>query len=294
MKKITMMMAACAALVMSSCGGSSKTPSAELKNGVDTLCYAYGVAQSRGFLDYAYSERGLGIDSTSQEDFIKGIIDGANLGSSASKNAYYAGIAIGQQLMNSVSKGLTYEIFGNDSTGQANLNDFLAGFIANVKGEKVIISADSVDNYIRTKMMEVKAKQMEQEFGEYKKQNIEYLANIAKQDSIQKLESGVYYKVITAGNGEIPTADARVKVNYEGKTIDGNVFDSSLVPGREPLEIRCTDVIKGWTDALTHMPVGSKWILYIPAEAAYGAQNQGPIKPFSTLIFTVELLEILK
>ena len=121
----------------------------------------------------------------------------------------------------------------------------------------------------------------------------EYMKKIAKADSVQALGGGVYYKCLVQGNGAIPTLNDRVKVHYEGKTIDGSIFDSSYTRG-EPIELGCSQVIKGWTDALTHMPVGSKWILYIPSEAGYGAQDQGPIKPFSTLIFTVELLDIVK
>ena len=81
-------------------------------------------------------------------------------------------------------------------------------------------------------------------------------------------------------------------VHYEGKTIDGQVFDSSYKRG-EPVTMRCNQVIKGWTDALVHMPEGSKWEVYIPQELAYGERAQGQsIKPFSTLIFTIELVKI--
>lgn len=82
-----------------------------------------------------------------------------------------------------------------------------------------------------------------------------------------------------------------VKVNYEGKTIDGKVFDSSYKRG-EPISLRANQVIKGWTEALVHMPVGSVWEVYIPQELAYGERNQGQIKPFSVLIFKIELLSI--
>ena len=98
---------------------------------------------------------------------------------------------------------------------------------------------------------------------------------------------------MTQGNGEIPTATSKVKVNYEGRLIDGTVFDSSY-ERKKPTSFACNQVIKGWTEALTHMPVGSKWEIYIPQELGYGAREAGKIPPFSTLIFTVELLEIEK
>ncbi len=295
MKKISMVLAAAAAIVMSSCGGS-KAPKATLANDVDSLCYAYGVGQAQGFSEYAFSERGLNIDSAYSEELIKGILDGANLNGSESKNAYFAGVAIGQQLRNSVKKGLTYEIFGPnaDSTQVANLNDFVAGFIGALKGDTTIMSPVGIDMRIRTMLSDVKAKAMKAQYGEYQKQNEEYMKNIAKADSVQKLPNGVCYKVLVEGKGAIPTKEDRVKVNYEGKTIDGNVFDSSY-QRNEPVEFGVSQVISGWTEALINMPVGSKWILYIPSEAAYGAQDTGgPIKPFSTLIFTVELLDIVK
>ena len=297
MKKITMTLAAAAAVVLSSCGGSASAPKAALENDLDTLCYAYGLAQSNGLEDYAFTERGLGLDSAYAEDFIKGIIEGVNLDGSKSKQAYYAGIAIGQQLTNQVGKGLKYEIFGaNDSTSTVNLKDFMAGFISGVKKDSANfkLKVEDLDMIIRTKMAEVKAKSMEAQYGEYKKQNEEFMAKIAKKDGIKKLADGVYYEVVTEGTGAVPTLSDRVKVNYEGKTIDDNIFDSTYKDGREPIELGVTQVIKGWTDALTAMPVGSKWILYIPSEAGYGAQESGPIKPFSTLVFTVELLDIVK
>lgn len=290
-----MFLAAAAAVVMSSCGGSS-APKAALGNGIDSLCYAYGMSQANGFNEYAFSDpRGMCLDSAYQNELIKGIIDGANLGGSDSKQAYYAGVAIGQQLRNNVNKGLAYQIFGDnaDSTQVVSLNDFMAGFIAAIKGDSTIMSPSGVREFITVKMNEIKAKAMEAQYGEYRKQNEEYMKKIAKADSVQALGGGVYYKCLVQGNGAIPTLNDRVKVHYEGKTIDGSIFDSSYTRG-EPIELGCSQVIKGWTDALTHMPVGSKWILYIPSEAGYGAQDQGPIKPFSTLIFTVELLDIVK
>ncbi len=97
------------------------------------------------------------------------------------------------------------------------------------------------------------------------------------------------YKVIKEGNGPIPADTSWVKVNYEGRTIDGNVFDSSY-KNKNPLKLRCNQVIKGWTEALVRMPAGSVWEVYIPQELAYGDREQGQIKPFSTLIFKIELI----
>ena len=109
---------------------------------------------------------------------------------------------------------------------------------------------------------------------------------------MKTLEGGVQYKVIKEGSGAIPADTSIVKVQYEGRTIDGKVFDSSY-QRKEPAEFRCNQVIKGWTEVLTHMPAGSVWEVYIPQDKAYGARQQGDdIKPFSVLIFKIELLEV--
>jgi FKBP-type peptidyl-prolyl cis-trans isomerase FklB len=119
-----------------------------------------------------------------------------------------------------------------------------------------------------------------------------FLAENAKKEGVKVLPSGVQYKVIKEGTGAMPKDTSLVKVHYEGKTIDGKVFDSSY-KRNEPADFRANQVIKGWTDALVHMPAGSIWEVYIPQDLAYGERQQGTdIKPFSTLIFKIELIEV--
>ncbi len=121
-----------------------------------------------------------------------------------------------------------------------------------------------------------------------------FLAENAKKDGVKKTASGLQYKVLQTGNGAIPAASDKVKVHYKGTLINGTTFDSSYDRG-QPAVFGVTQVIKGWTEALQLMPVGSKWELYIPYDLAYGSRGAGAdIKPFSTLIFEVELLEIVK
>jgi FKBP-type peptidyl-prolyl cis-trans isomerase FklB len=108
------------------------------------------------------------------------------------------------------------------------------------------------------------------------------------------LPSGLQYKVITAGNGPKPVKTDKIKCNYEGTLLDGTIFDSSIKRGT-PLEMNVSDFIPGWVEALQLMPVGSKWKLYVPSNLAYGdQQGSGIIKPGSTLIFDLELLDIIK
>lgn len=121
----------------------------------------------------------------------------------------------------------------------------------------------------------------------------DFLENNKKKDGIVTTPSGLQYEVITMGNGLKPTAEDSVKVQYEGTTIDGKVFDSSYKRG-EPVTFLLKDVIRGWTEGLQLMPVGSKFKFYIPSELAYGEGGAGNmIEPFATLIFVVELLEVI-
>lgn len=120
-----------------------------------------------------------------------------------------------------------------------------------------------------------------------------FLAENAGKPGITVTESGLQYEVVVAGSGPTPTASARVKTHYHGTLINGQVFDSSYDRG-QPIDFAVNGVIAGWTEALQLMPVGSKWRLYIPQHLAYGARGAGAaIAPYSTLIFDVELLEIL-
>ena len=146
------------------------------------------------------------------------------------------------------------------------------------------MTVDSAQAVAQEMMRVIKAKNMEKEFGPNKKAGEEFLAKNAKAEGVKVLDGGVQYKVIKEGTGALPKDTSLVKVHYEGKTLDGKVFDSSYKRG-EPANFRANQVIKGWTEALVHMPAGSIWEVYIPQELAYGERQQGAdIKPFSMLI----------
>ena len=138
-----------------------------------------------------------------------------------------------------------------------------------------------------------KAEKEERLYGANREAGRQFLAENAKKDGVITLPSGLQYKVLTQGTGAVPTTSDKVQVHYEGRLIDGTVFDASRNHGDEPAEFRPTDVIKGWTEALTMMPVGSKWQVYIPFELAYGSRDAGQIKPYSALIFDIELVGIV-
>ena len=289
MKKFTFVaaMAIAAASIVASCGNSTSSKP-NLKNDVDTLSYAMGMAQTQGLKQYLAQ---MEIDTTYMDAFIKGLNEGANAGDDKKKAAYYMGIQIGQQISNQMVKGINHEVFGEDSTKTISLKNFMAGFVSNTTGKKGLMTMEQAGQLVQVKMTAIKTKEMEKQYGPNKKAGEQFLAANKKKPGVVTLPSGVQYKVIKEGNGAMPKDTSMVKVNYEGKTIDGKVFDSSYKRG-EPISLRANQVIKGWTEALVHMPAGSVWEVYIPQELAYGERNQGQIKPFSVLIFKIELLSI--
>ena len=272
----------------SSCGNS---PKANLKNDIDTISYTVGMAQSQGLKEYLVNQ--LGVDTTYMDAFIKGLNEGANAGDDKKTAAYYAGIQIGQQISNQMIKGLNHELFGEDSTKTISMKNFLAGFIAGTTGKKQLMTVEQAGEIAQAKIQAIKAQEAEKQYGDNKAAGEKFLAENAKKEGVKTLPSGVQYKVIKEGNGEIPADSSVVVVNYEGKTIDGKVFDSSYTRN-EPVTFQANRVIKGWTEALVHMPVGSTWEVYIPQELAYGERSTGQLKPFSALIFKIELVSIKK
>ena len=287
MKKFSILAAVVLAAIMGSC--TNGTPTANLKDDVDTLSYAFGIAQTRGLKDYLAMR--MDVDTTYIDEFIKGLNASVNVGDNKKKAAYYAGLQIGQQISQQMVKGINYEIFGDDSTRTISLNNFMAGFIDATKNKQGIMSMEEATSTVENLMQTLKAKVMEEKYGDWKKQCEDYMAKIAKKEGIKELGDGIYYEVLTEGTGAIPADTNLVSVNYEGKLLNDTIFDSSYQRG-EPAKFRCNQVIPGWIKALTNMPVGSTWMVYIPQEQAYGEREAGKITPFSCLIFKIELLGI--
>ncbi|MBR4730725.1 MAG: FKBP-type peptidyl-prolyl cis-trans isomerase [Prevotella sp.] len=278
---------AIAAAAFTGCGNS--TPKASLKSDVDTMSYAIGLAQTQGLKEYLVGS--LGVDTAYMAEFIKGLNEGANAGDNKKKAAYYAGIQIGQQISTRMIKGINHEVFGDDSTKTISMKNFMAGFVAGTTGKGALMTVDSAQNVAQALMQAIKAREMEKTYGPNKEAGEKFLAANAKKDGVKTLPSGVQYKVIKEGTGAIPADTSLVKVHYEGRLLNDSVFDSSYKRG-EPINLRCNQTIKGWTDAMVHMPAGSIWEVYIPQDLAYGEREQGIIKPFSMLIFKIELLEV--
>ena len=287
MKKISFFVAIVAAAGLASC--TAQAPKANMKNDVDSLSYMMGITNTQG-LDM-YLTQQFGVDTAYMADFIKGVKEGSAK-TSKKDVAYMAGLQIGQQVGGRMFEMMSQRIFGNDSTQTLNKENFLAGFISTLQ-KKNTIGMEEANAYVQTKAEAIKAKATEAQFAENKAAGEKFLAENAKKEGVKTTASGLQYKIIKEGKGAVPTDSSTVKVNYKGTLIDGTEFDSSY-DRKEPTTFRANQVIKGWTEALTMMPVGSKWELYIPQDLAYGAREAGKIKPFSTLIFEVELVDIEK
>ena len=288
MKKFSFVAAmAIAVATLMSCNGNNPKPS--LKTDVDTLSYAIGMAQSQGLKDYLANAKG--VDTTYMAEFIQGVTDGTNAADDKKKAAYLAGVEIGQQIANNMVKGLNYQLFGEDSTQTVSLRNIVAGFVNGVKGDgkMTVQEADSIANVL---FEAIKGKAQEKQYGANKTAGEQFLAENAKKEGVKTLPCGVQYKVIKEGNGAMPADTSTVVVNYEGRLVDGTVFDASNRHGDQPAEFMVGRVIKGWQEALKAMPAGSEWEIYIPQELGYGANQSGQIPPFSALIFKVELVEV--
>ncbi len=280
-------MTAIVATSVSSCGNG--TPKANLKSELDTFSYAIGVAQTQGLKEYL--TQAMGVDTSYIDEIVAGINDAVKSGENKKKAAYYGGYQIGQQITQQMIKTINYKLFGEDSTQTISQSNFIAGFIAGTTNKNTLMALDSAAQIAETKMTEIKERVTAEAYAENKKACEEFMANIAQKEGVKALDNGVYYEVITEGKGAIPTEESRVKVHYEGKLINDTIFDSSY-EREQPATFRTSQVIPGWVNVLTHMPVGSKWIVYIPQEQAYGSRDTGRIPPYSCLIFTIDLLSI--
>lgn len=192
------------------------------------------------------------------------------------KVSYCLGLSIASNLISSGVKTINVDAF-NDALNTA------------FEGKMPEIMPDEANNILQDYF----EKLQDEKGAAAKEAGIKYLEENKKREGVITLASGLQYKILKAGNGPKPKASDNVKCHYEGRLINGQVFDSSIRRG-EPAEFPVSGVIAGWVEALQLMPVGSKWQLYIPSELAYGKHGAGAsIGPNETLIFDVELLAIV-
>jgi len=192
--------------------------------------------------------------------------------------SYAMGVAIGTQMLENLEKD------------NYNKGIYAKAFCDAIFGNSTLMSADSAETYMRNYVKELQEAAIEATKAEGKK----FFEENKKREGVIETASGLQYQIVRLGEGPKPTVNSTVKVHYSGTLLDGTKFDSSYDRG-EPTSFRLKSVIKGWTEGLQLMPVGSKFTFYIPSDLAYGSRPVGGvIPPYSTLIFEVELLDIVE
>ena len=263
-------------------------PAFKLVSGSDSLSYTAGMSSTMGLVEYLLQQK---VDTALMADFVRGFNETVSKNSNDPREkAYLMGVTIAQQLQERMLPGLEKELEGTADSLAASV--FYKGFADALLQDTTFFQMHDATSFFRGRMEAAKAAKDEKLYGANREAGKQFLAANAKKDSVITLPSGLQYKVLKQGTGEVPTLSDKVMVNYEGRLIDGTVFDASKNHGDKPAEFRPTDVIKGWTEVLTMMPVGSKWQIYIPFDLAYGSREAGQIKPYSALIFDIELVGI--
>lgn len=261
---------------------------APLTTSSDSLCYAIGVAQTNGLIPFLLQNK---VDTAYMADFIAGFKEAIKATDNPSMVARIQGMEIAKMVNERFIPGITGDLEGTSAT--MNADRFVEGFIAGVSNDTTNYTVDKASEYATKRMQQLKEEKQERLYGKNREEGKAFLAENAKKEGVVTLPSGLQYKVLVKGEGAIPQANQEVTVKYEGKLLDGTIFDSSYKRNPQTTNFRPTQVIKGWTEALTMMPVGSTWELYIPQELAYGDRDAGKIPPYSTLIFKVELVDIV-
>jgi FKBP-type peptidyl-prolyl cis-trans isomerase FklB len=261
----------------------------KLNNSSDSLSYAAGVALTNGLIPYLLQQK---VDTTLMTDFVRGLREGLRNADDPKQRAYMVGLDIARQVNERMVPGITEEFKDSPDSIVANL--LHKGFVAALEGDTTVFTYDAAEKFFSQKRAADKIAKDERLYGPNREAGEKFLKENAQKDSVIVLPSGLQYKVLVKGDGEVPLENQTVQVNYEGRLVDGTVFDASSKHDNKPSEFKPTQVIKGWTEALTMMPVGSKWQLYIPYYLAYGEKSAGKIQPYSALIFDVELVGIVK
>ncbi len=258
-----------------------------LKTSSDSLSYAAGKFHTDGLVPFL--KQRYGVDEKDMNEVIRGIEDMLKQGINNKSKAYATGMQIALMVDENMITYRKREFENYKDSINADL--FNKGFIASLKKDDSVLADSIAKDYFS------KAADKNKEINNLKnkEEGEKFLADNAKKEGVVTLSDGLQYKVITEGTGAKPTTTDLVVVKYEGKTIDGKVFDSSYKRNPQTTTFGVTQVIKGWTEALQLMSVGSKWEVYIPYNLAYGERGAGQdIKPYSALVFTVELVDIEK
>lgn len=260
-------------------------PTVVLASPSDSVSYAAGKSMTNGLIPFIRQQ--YGVDTAYMADFVKGYREAIARKGDPEFVAYIAGTQIAAQTTGRMIPGISREFEGTADTINAVM--FHKGFTDALNHDDRLMADSTAQSFFSTR-----AKSDREAIEKaYREKNEAWLSDNATKSGVTVLPSGLQYRVITEGTGPKPVSTDEVRVVYEGRLIDGTVFDATKNhQGKKEDKFRCDQVIKGWTEALTMMPVGSKWEIFIPQSLAYGSRQAGQIKPYSTLIFTVELLGI--
>ena len=248
-----------------------------LKDKMDSLNYAFGLLNGNELLMYVLSSDTIG---TASQELIKYI----NVGLKEDMHNPQM-VSMGEQIGKNIKDQEAVGLIGEESL-ITKFDLILQGFVNGMKDFTEQMTSEEANMYITNALNHIK-------YGDTKAIGEKFLEENKLKEGIIVTESGLQYEVLKMGKGKKPAATDKVKVHYHGTLIDGKVFDSSVERG-EPIVFGLNQVIKGWTEGVQLMPLGSKFRFYIPQELGYGAQAAGDIPPYSTLIFEVELIDIIK
>ena len=259
-----------------------------LTSAADSAAWLFGYTQSQGLKNYIMTE--LKVDTAYLGAFVLGLQARIEAETEAPEDhAFNAGMEIGAQVVK-MTKQFRDDYYAVDPGAKVSPALVTAALLEGFLGRSELVP-DSAMKTFRTIMSDRQKENLAAQYGGNRELGEEFLAQNKKRDGVIVLPSGLQYRIIEQGEGPVPTATQKVKVNYEGHLVDGTEFDSSY-KRKQPATFAVNRVIKGWTEALCKMPVGSKWELFVPQELAYGDRETGKIKPFSALIFTIELISI--
>lgn len=253
----------------------------------DTLSYVAGVMITDGLLPYMLK---AGVDTAYMEDFIHGYLEYAYKSEDPSVVATLVGMEVARTTQQRMIPGWKKDLKGATDSIENSLVH--RGLIDAITNDTTLFTLAEATEEFKSRFEATKRDRDEKLYGENRRAGNDFLMENRNKEGVICLPSGLQYKVLIEGEGQKPKKTDKVMVNYEGRLIDGTIFDSSAKHGNQPASFKVNQVIKGWTEALCLMPLGSKWELYIPYTLAYGERESGQIPPYSALIFEVELVGI--
>ena len=250
----------------------------------DSLCYATGIQMTNGLIPYLIGQKG--VDTTYLYKFIEGFEAAMAKENNADElTAYAAGIDVAKMMTTSMLSSAKRNLSG--MVDSLNIDMMAKGFVDALKKDHTVFNDSTAQHFVTV--------HKEQQALKIKEAGENFLKENGQQPDVVTLPSGLQYKVLRQGTGAVAGPNDKVEVKYEGRLINGTVFDSSYTRTPQTTTFSPSQVIKGWTEALTIMPEGSMWELYIPYNLAYGERGAGAdIPPYSTLIFKVEVEKVTK